>query len=161
MELDRLDLEILGALRANARRSNREIARELRIADSTCHDRVRRLQEEGVITGYHAEVDLEAMGRSVQAIIAVRLQPKTREAVEQFRDTVTRLDDVLAVFVVTGSDDFLVQVAVPTTRALEAFVLDHIARYPHTADVRTSLIYEHRRKTFSARPSRSGGRPKR
>src|SRR5205823_9315414 len=133
MELDRLDVRILGALRANARRSNREIARELGIADSTCHDRVRRLQESGVITGYHAEVDLERVGRSVQAIIAVRLHPKTRKAVEEFRDMVTRLDDVVAVFVVTGSDDFLVQVAVPTTRALEAFVLDHIARYRHTA----------------------------
>jgi DNA-binding Lrp family transcriptional regulator len=146
MELDRLDRRILAALRANARRSNREIARELGIADSTCHDRVRRLQESGVVTGYHAEVDLERVGRSVQAIIAVRLQPKTRKAVEEFRDMVTGLDDVVAVFVVTGSDDFLVQVAVPTTRALEAFVLDHIARFPHTADVRTSLVYEQQRK---------------
>lgn len=161
MELDRLDLDILAELRANARRSNREIARELRIADSTCHDRVRRLQQEGVIRGYHAEVDLEAMGRSVQAIIAVRLQPKTRKAVEEFRDMVTRLDDVLAVFVVTGSDDFLVQVAVPTTRALEAFVLDHIAQYPHTADVRTSLVYEHRRRRFSPPATRSSRRSKR
>ena len=158
MELDRTDLAIIAALRANARRSNREIARELRIADSTCHDRVRRLQQEGVISGYHADVDLEAMGRSVQAIIAVRLQPKTRKAVEEFRDMVTRLDDVLAVFVVTGSDDFLVQVAVPTTRALEAFVLDHIAQYPHIADVRTSLVYEHRRTTFAPPPSRARAR---
>ena len=154
MELDRLDRQIAGALRANARRSNREIARQLGIADSTCHDRVRRLQEEGVITGYHAEIDLAAVGRSVQAIIAVRLQPKTRKAVEDFRDMVTRLDDVLAVFVVTGGDDFLVQVAVPTTRALEAFVLDHIAQYPHTADVRTSLVYEHRRNVSAPPPTR-------
>ncbi len=146
MELDRLDQRVIAELRANARRSNREIARQIGIADSTCHDRVRRLQDDGVITGYHADIDLERVGRSVQAIIAVRLQPKTRQAVENFRDLVTQLDEVLAVFVVSGSDDFLVQVAVPTTQALESFVLDHIAQYPHIADVRTSLVYEHRRR---------------
>jgi DNA-binding Lrp family transcriptional regulator len=142
--IDRTDRRIVDALRANARRSNREVARTLGIADSTCHDRVRRLEGNGVITGYHAAVSLEAMGLGTQAVIAVRLQPKTRAAVENFRDFVTARPEVLAVMVVSGRDDFLVHVAVPSTSALEAFVLDHIAQYRFTADVQTSLVYEHR-----------------
>ena len=60
-----------------------------------------------------------------------------------FRDFIISRPETLALFVVSGSDDFLVQVAVSDTRHLEAFVLDHIAQHPHIADVRTSLVYEH------------------
>ena len=142
--IDRIDRRILDQLRTDARRSNRQIARSLGMADSTCHERIRRLQETAVITGYHAAIDLAKVGRPIQAIIAVRLQPKSRAAVESFRDFVSSLDEVLSVLVVSGRDDFLVQVAVESTSALEAFVLDHIAQYRYTADVQTSLVYEQR-----------------
>jgi len=96
-----------------------------------------------VLRGFHASVALEPLNRHVQALIAVRLQPKTRTAVEGFRDFIVTRPETLTLFVVSGGDDFLVLVAVPDTRHLEAFVLDHIAQHPHIADVRTSLIYEH------------------
>ena len=60
-----------------------------------------------------------------------------------FRDFIISRPETLALFVVSGSDDFLVQVAASDTRHLEAFVRDHIAQHPHIADVRTLLVYEH------------------
>ncbi|WP_336212064.1 Lrp/AsnC ligand binding domain-containing protein [Nonomuraea sp. LPB2021202275-12-8] len=73
--------------------------------------------------------------------------PKIREAVEGFRDHVATLPETLAVFVVSGGDDFIIQVAVRDATHLRDFVLDHVARHRNIADVRTSLVYDHIRKT--------------
>jgi len=143
---DRVNRRLLVELQRNARQSNRELARRVGTAESTCLERVRMLHADGVITGHHSEVDLPAIGRPLQAIIAVRLQPKSRESVEAFREFVLTLTETISVFLVSGSDDFLVQVAVAHARALEDFVLDHIACHSAVADVRTSLVYEHLRR---------------
>ncbi|MFI0902263.1 Lrp/AsnC family transcriptional regulator [Streptomyces sioyaensis] len=140
---DAVNQGLLLELQKNARRSNRELARALGIADSTCLERVRGLQQSEVILGYSAEVNLEAMGRGLKAMIAVRIHPKSRDAVEAFRKFVLTLTEVLDVFVVSGSNDFQVLVAVQDAQHLEDFVLDHIAQYPSVADLHTSLVYEH------------------
>ena len=141
-QLSPVDQVLVTELQKNARITNRALAQAAGIAESTCLERVRALQQ-GVLCGFHASVNLEPLGRHVQALIAVRLQPKTRTAVEGFRDFIITRPETLALFVVSGSDDFLVLVAVADTRHLEGFVLDHIAQHPHIADVRTSLVYEH------------------
>ncbi|MFJ7326473.1 Lrp/AsnC family transcriptional regulator [Streptomyces cyaneofuscatus] len=140
---DEISRGLLLELQKNARRSNRELARSLGIADSTCLERVRALQQKEVVLGYSAEVNLEALGRGLTAMIAVRIHPKSREAVESFREFVFGLSEVLDVFVVSGNNDFQVLVAVKDTQHLEDFVLDHIAQYPAVADLHTSLVYEH------------------
>ncbi|SEG04953.1 DNA-binding transcriptional regulator, Lrp family [Thermomonospora echinospora] len=145
--MDELDAAIVQALQTDGRQTNRELAERLGIAPSTCLERVRSLRGRGVITGFHAEVDLAALGRPLQALINVRLQPKVREAVEGFREYMTGLPETLAVFVVSGGDDFIVQVAVRDTGHLRDFVVDHVSRYRNIADVRTSIIYDHIRKT--------------
>lgn len=142
-QLSSIDWVLLTELQKNARITNRALAQAAGLAESTCLERVRALHQQGVLRGFHASIDLEPLDRLVQALIAVRLQPKTRSAVEGFRDFIITRPETLALFVVSGSDDFLVLVAVPDTRQLEAFVLDHIAQHPHIADVRTSLVYEH------------------
>ncbi|MCT9093786.1 Lrp/AsnC family transcriptional regulator [Streptomyces sp. ASQP_92] len=143
---DEINRGLLLELQKNARRSNRELARALGIADSTCLERVRGLQQNEVILGYTAEVNLDAMGRGLRAMIAVRIHPKSRDAVESFREFVLTLTEVLDVFVVSGSNDFQVLVAVQDAQHLEDFVLDHIAQYPSVADLSASLVYEHLRR---------------
>ena len=141
---DRLLLELL---QKNARITNKELARAAGIAESTCLDRVRSLQERGVILGWHAEVDLDALGRSLRALIHVRLQPKTTDSVHAFQNFVLAAPETLSVRTVTGTDDFIVEVAVPDVNALRMFVLEVITNRPDVADTRTSIVYEHQRKT--------------
>lgn len=143
---DEVNRSLLLELQKNARRSNRELARTLGVADSTCLERVRGLQESEVILGYSAEVNLDAMGRGLKAMIAVRIHPKSRDAVESFREFALSLPEVLDVFVVSGSNDFQVLVAVQDPQHLEDFVLDRIAQYPSVADLHASLVYEHLRR---------------
>jgi DNA-binding Lrp family transcriptional regulator len=145
MDLDELDLALLAGLQNNARQTNRDLAEAVGVAPSTSLERVRSLRERGVIRGYHADVDLQALGRGVQALVAVRIRPPSRQNIEAFREWVAQLPETVGVFVVSGGDDFLIHVAVPNTDGLYAFVIDRLTERPEVADVRTSVVYEHRR----------------
>lgn len=80
-------------MQADGRRSNRELAAHLRVAPSTTLERVRSLRRRGVITGVHTTVDLEAVGRPIQAMITVRLRPQNRAVMHGFRDFVAGLPE--------------------------------------------------------------------
>jgi DNA-binding Lrp family transcriptional regulator len=145
-ELDAVDRAILRELQDDARQTNRELAAAVHVSPSTSSERVRALRATGVIRGYHADVDLEALGREVQAFIAVTIRPPTRQNIEEFRNWARELPEIVAIFVVSGGDDFLLHVAVPDTDALYAFVIDRLTERPEIADVRTSVVYEHIRR---------------
>jgi DNA-binding Lrp family transcriptional regulator len=141
--LDELDLAILRELSNDARRTNRDVAAAVGVSPSTALERTRLLRRRGVIRGAVLEVDLAAIGRPVQALVAVRVRPPSRQNIEAFRDWATALPDCRGVFVTSGSEDFLVHVAVPDNQALYAFVIDQLTERSEVADVRTSIIYEH------------------
>src|SRR3954454_4282011 len=125
-ELDALDRALVRALQDDARQTNRDLAAAVHAAPSTSSERVRALRAKGVIRGYHADVALEALGLVVQALIAVRIRPPSREHIEPFRDWAGALPETVGVFVVSDGDDFLLHVAVPDTDALYAFVIDRL-----------------------------------
>ncbi|MFF1594068.1 Lrp/AsnC ligand binding domain-containing protein, partial [Streptomyces sp. NPDC058286] len=81
-------------------------------------------------------------------MIAVRVRPPTRAVIEQFKAFVARMPEVIAVFVLTGTDDFLLHVAVRDTDQLHSVVLDKLTERQELADVRTSVIYGHLRKNI-------------
>jgi DNA-binding Lrp family transcriptional regulator len=141
--MDELDSALVAALQADGRRSNRELAAALGVAPSTSLERMRALRMRGIITGVHATVDLAAMGRPVQAMVTVRLRPQSRAVVQGFRDFVARLPETLQVFITTGTEDVLVHVAVPSTEALQDFVLDSLTKRKEVAGVRTEVVYDH------------------
>ncbi|MFI9385843.1 Lrp/AsnC family transcriptional regulator [Kutzneria sp. NPDC052558] len=141
--LDELDQALLRALQHDARRTNRELAAATGVSPSTSLERVRGLRQRGVIKGYLVDVDLPAIGRGVQAMIAVRIRPPSRRHIEAFRQWVAQLPETIGVFVVSGSEDFLIHVAVPDNNSLYSFVIDRLTERPEVADVRTSVVYEH------------------
>ncbi|GLY96697.1 Lrp/AsnC family transcriptional regulator [Actinoplanes sp. NBRC 103695] len=144
-DLDELDTAILRELQHDARRTNRDIAAAVGVSPTTALDRTRALRDRGVIQGASLRVDLHAIGRPVQALIAVRIRPPSRRNIEAFRNWAGALPDTLGVFVTSGSEDFLLHVAVPDNDALYAFVIDRLTEHAHVADVRTSVVYEHLR----------------
>jgi len=138
---DEIDLVILRELRNNARIANKVLAHKAGIAPSTCLARVQRLEKAGVITGYHAELNARSIGVGIQAMIAVQLEKHIREQTEALKTHLLDLEEVLAVFHITGKDDFLVHVAVRDTENLREFVLQMVDN-EEIAHVETYLIYE-------------------
>ncbi|KGM13979.1 AsnC family transcriptional regulator [Cellulomonas bogoriensis 69B4 = DSM 16987] len=133
-------------LQEDARRSNRELAGLLHVAESTCLERTRGLLRCGVVTGVHAHVDLKKLNRSVQAMVAVRLRPPDRAVIESFHSFVVGLEETIEVFVTAGTDDFLIHVAVRDNDHLNDFILDRLTQRREIVDVRTSVVFRHDRK---------------
>ena len=144
--MDELDSAIIEHLQTNARQTNRELARAVGVAPSTCLERVRALRERGVITGYHAEIDLPSLNRGVQALLHLQVRPLSRTVIESFKAYAMTLPEVLSVFVLTGGDDFLVHVAVPSIDGLHTFLMDKFTGRREIIGFRSSVIYQHSRK---------------
>ena len=144
--MDELDSAILRELQADARLTNRELASRLGLAPSTCLVRTRALRERGVLTGFHAQVDLAKIGRGVQALIAFTIRPLSRDVIRAFETFALQQPEVLAVFVLGGSDDFLAHVAVPTISDMHALLMDRFSKRKEVVGFRTSIIYEHKRR---------------
>ena len=144
-ELDEVDRAILAELSADARIPNNALADRAGIAASTCLGRVRLLRERGVIRGFHADIDPAAIGRPIQAMIAVRMQSHARSHLREFAASVAELPEVLNVFFLAGADDFLVHVAARSTENLRTFVVVNLSGNPDVALTETNLIFEHLR----------------
>lgn len=143
--LDDVDRAIVEALSADARLPNNRLAERVGIAPSTCLQRVRSLRARGVLQGFHAEVNLEALGRPLQALVAIRLAVHDRAQIEVFTSRVRALPGVLQVFHLAGPTDYLVWIATAGAQDLREFVVEHLATDPAVAHAETSLIYEHHR----------------
>jgi DNA-binding Lrp family transcriptional regulator len=141
-ELDDIDQIIVRELARDARIPNNALADRVGVAPSTCLGRVRSLRERGVIRGYHADVDPAALGRPLQAMIAVRLQSHARGRIREFVAEVAGLPEVLNVFFLAGKDDFLLHVAAASTSGLRDLV-ELLSSNAAVAYTETSLIFEH------------------
>lgn len=141
--MDDIDRRILRALSANARISGSALASSLGIAESTVSLRIRRLQADGCIRGYRAELDLVELGMTVQALVSIRLVSIVREDVESFRAEAPHWPGVLGLFHVAGVNDFLLHVAARNAAELRDFVVEHLAGHPAVAHTETNLIFDH------------------
>jgi len=141
--LDEVDRRILGALVRDARTPNNALAAEVGVAASTCLGRVRALREAGVIRGYHADIDPDAVGLPLQAMIAVRMRAGARGRMQQFTDRMRDLPEVRSIYFLAGADDFLLHVATTDSGALRAFVVEQLSARPDVALTETQLIFEH------------------
>ncbi|WP_134765150.1 Lrp/AsnC family transcriptional regulator [Nocardioides sp. 1609] len=142
-QLDVVDQQILSELSADARIPNKLLAERVGVAPSTCSMRLRRLVRIGAIRGHHADVDPVALGRPLQAIIAVRVQPAARPRIGALSARLARLPGVLNVFFVAGAEDFLIQVAAGSTEELRHFVADNLSGSREFTSTQTSLVFEH------------------
>jgi DNA-binding Lrp family transcriptional regulator len=145
--LDELDSAIVALLQEDARQTNRDIARKVGIAPSTCLERIRLLRERGVIRGYHADIDPARLGRGVHALVAATVRPLSRAVIDAFQRSVLELPEVVSVYVMAGTDDFLIEVSAPDIDTLHAFLTDRLAMRKEVVGFRTSIVFRQLRKT--------------
>jgi DNA-binding Lrp family transcriptional regulator len=141
-ELDPIDRRLLAALQDKPQISNRALAEKVGLPVSTTHARVRSLWERGVIRGQRLDLDPKTMGRETNALVRVRIRAHTRPVVDEFREYALELPEVLQVFHVSGSHDFLLHVAVPSTDRLRDFLLDSVTTRKEVSQVETHLVFD-------------------
>jgi DNA-binding Lrp family transcriptional regulator len=147
MTLNRIDLAILAALQNDARLSNKELAARVDLAPSSCLERVRRLREGGVLTGFRAQVEPTALGITIQALVFVSLARHDREQVKSFRAHALSLYETIGLYHVAGEHDFLVHLGVRDANHLRDLAMDAFTSRPEVARIETHLIFEHVPKT--------------
>ncbi|MDX2215621.1 MAG: Lrp/AsnC family transcriptional regulator [Oculatellaceae cyanobacterium bins.114] len=123
--LDDVSWEILRILQDNARISYSELGRQIGLSSPAIADRVRRLEEAGIITGYRAELNLEKLGLPIVAFMRVVSPPGQ---FTNIGNSFARVPEVLECHRVTGSDDYILKVAVSSVTHLESL----IDKFPHS-----------------------------
>jgi DNA-binding Lrp family transcriptional regulator len=145
-ELDRIDYGILGELQKNVRLANKELAAAVGIAPSTCHERVKRLWELGVLVGAHAEVEPRAFGVGLEALLFIELSKHERANVDSFMSEVVDIPEVRTAFLITGRHDLVVHVVARDTVHLKDLALDRFTNRPGVTRIETSIIYESKKR---------------
>ncbi|HEY5850671.1 MAG TPA: Lrp/AsnC family transcriptional regulator [Lysobacter sp.] len=140
VELDRTDLLVLAELQRSGRLTNAELAERVHLSASACLRRVQRLEREGVIAGYRAEVDPDRLGLGLQAFVRVQLVRHDSEAIAAFVDFVNAWDEVVACHALTGDMDYLLQIVVQDLEHFSRFLLDRLLNQAGVADVNSSFV---------------------
>ena len=140
IDLDRTDLLLLAALQHEGRLTNAELAERVHLSPSACLRRVQRLERDGVIAGYAAQVDPERLGLGLQAFVRVQLVRHDAASVAAFSGFVEQWEEVVACHALTGDMDYLLQVAVRDLEHFSRFLLDRLLNEAGVADVNSSFV---------------------
>lgn len=143
IQLDEVDRTILRELTLDGRLPNNVLAQRVGLAPSTCLGRVRALRRAGVIRGYHADIDLRALGLHVFALISINVHAQARSRMLDLAGRLRALPQVLEVYVLGGDRDLMIHVACPTAEALRDFVSAHLGSHEAFVNTQTTLIFDH------------------
>ena len=149
LQLDDLDLAILAALEENARISVSELARRLSAPGSTIRDRIRGLEEEGVILGYTARIDAAKLGLGIKAILQVARDE--RFSLEDFYHELAELPAATRVQLVTGETDELITVYAADVAHLKEIIYDVVGALPGVRRSNTAIVLEETRLPLTRR----------
>jgi DNA-binding Lrp family transcriptional regulator len=140
--LDAFDLALLAALQDNGARTNQDLAEIVHLSASQCSRRRARLEEDGVIRRYRAELDAGRLGFGVTVFIFVSLAHHSRDNARNFRDLVTTLPLVQEAHALTGEADYLLKVMVGDLAALAELVNDVLLPHHSVERVRSNIVLQ-------------------
>jgi Lrp/AsnC family leucine-responsive transcriptional regulator len=140
--LDAIDERLLAELRANARVSNAALGRIVGLTPPAVVERMRRLESAGVITGYHAAIDGEAIGFGLTVILSISLEHHGAAAVDSFTKAIDLVDEVVECHQVTGRPDFFVKVVARDVEHYKAVLLTRLSDVPGIDRVESHVVLQ-------------------
>lgn len=140
--MDEIDRRLLRDLQANGRITNQELAHRNSLSPAACHERVRRLKEQGYIKGYAAILDPQKLNRSLLIFVEILLDRTTADVFDDFAAAIRRMPDVLECHMVAGGFDYLVKARVADMEAYRRFLGDTLVRLPGVRETRTYAVLE-------------------
>ena len=124
-KLDDIDLRILTLLYQDADITNKELAAKIGIAPSTCLERVKRMKSSGVIKNAFIDINFNSIGGNIEAIAAIKLQPYSEKIVNQLRDDLLKLPEIISLYHMGGSYDYFIHMSVKDSEHLRQFVEEY------------------------------------
>ena len=141
-ELDQTDIDIIRALQADARLSVRELAANVHRSTTPVFERLRRLEADGVIKSYSAQIDMDKIGRGFTVFCNVRLSHINTQIHIDFAREVEAMPEVSECYNVSGEFDYMLKVQVPDMKSYRHFVTDRLGLLPMVDSVQSVFVME-------------------
>jgi DNA-binding Lrp family transcriptional regulator len=139
IDLDRIDFALLSELVANGRASHVELSERIGLSSTACARRQKALEEDSVVLGYQAVLDLKRLGLSTTVVVRISLESQSEEALDAFEKAVEACPSVVRCFLMSGSDDYLVTVLARDIEDFEHIHRTQLSRLPRVARIQSSF----------------------
>jgi Lrp/AsnC family leucine-responsive transcriptional regulator len=141
-ELDAIDRRIVGELQENARLSNIELAEKVGLSPSPCLRRVKRLEREGYIDGYRAQLTRSRIGLGFSVFLGVKINVHANAEATAFEQAVVEMPEVIACHLVSGEADYFLEVVVPDLEDYQRFLVGKLLNLPIVREVRSNIAIQ-------------------
>lgn len=147
-DLDRIDLKILDILQREGRISVTELAERVSLSATPCSDRVKRMEREGVITGYHARVNPAALGKNLLVFLEIKLSAKSGDVFDKVKKELLYVPEVMECHLVSGDFDYLVKARLTEMNEYRRLLGDILKRLPASAESHSYIVMEEIKETL-------------
>ncbi|KRC86185.1 Leucine-responsive regulatory protein [compost metagenome] len=147
-DLDRIDLKILEILQREGRISVTELAERVSLSATPCSDRVKRMEREGVITGYHARVNPAALGKNLLVFLEIKLSAKSGDVFDKVKKELLYVPEVMECHLVSGDFDYLVKARLTEMNEYRRLLGEILKRLPASAESRSYVVMEEIKETL-------------
>jgi Lrp/AsnC family leucine-responsive transcriptional regulator len=146
--LDKIDRHILRLLQRDGRMAMKDLSEQVGLSITPCIERVRRMEREGVITGYYARVSPAAVGVNLLVFVEITLNQKSAKAFEQFRHEVLRIPEVMECHLVSGDFDYLIKARIREMAEYRTLLGDMLLQLPGAAQSKSYVVMEEIKETL-------------
>lgn len=140
IKIDQTDRKILEILQANAKITNAQLSKEIGLSPAPTLERVKKLENSGVIKSYHAKLDTGIIGLGVNTFVMVTLKGHNKKNIDLFLDEINRIEDVIECHHITGSGDFILRVIATDITAYQKLMLEKVSEIEVVDSLQSMII---------------------
>lgn len=141
-KIDQIDEKLLMLLQANSNQTIKQLASQLNLTPTPVHERIKRLEKDGIIERYRAEINPAKLDKTLMVISHVSLQEHTKSSLLVFEKKISALPEVIECYHVTGDHDYLLKVIIADMKGYRQFLTEKLAKIANIGNVHSSFVVE-------------------
>ena len=140
MKIDRTDKKILEILQKNAKITNAKLSKQIGLSPAPTLERVRKLESRGIISGYHAKLNMSKVGLGVSTFVMVSLKGHNKKNLQSFLDKIKDVENIVECHHITGSGDFILRIVAEDIESYQELMLDKVSEIEVTNSLQSMVI---------------------
>jgi Lrp/AsnC family transcriptional regulator, leucine-responsive regulatory protein len=142
LKIDTTDRKLLMLLQRDSNQTIKQLAAQLNLTPTPVHERIKRLEKNGIIERYRAEIDAKKLGKSLMVLSHVSLQEHSKSLLHSFEEKIRALPEVIECYHVSGEHDYLLKVIIPDMQGYREFLTEKLAKIKNIGNVHSSFVVE-------------------
>lgn len=139
-KLDNIDKKIIRIMQGNGRITNSQLSKEIGLSPAPTLERVKKLEQSGVILSYHAKINKEKIGLGVSTFVLVSLKGHNKENIQKFTNSIEKIEEIIECHHITGSGDFLLRVVTKDINSYQKLMLEKVTEIPVVDNLQSIVI---------------------